>query len=335
MFLRLAEAASSQGKIEEAADWQKRDRAAINDEQRSQLPMAFIRRALADSTAQGQAADRAALRSWWSREPGAAQREWVATFRPLVAKSHTLAQTVPLVDARARLAFVEQIDRRIDVFKGLYDALPAERAEIADMSFRLAQLHRSDRTAPAPVGPLIAQLDLDPRIQRDVKRLLDYQVNPSLGLRNMWMNLHATVASAPEQNAVTHDVWLTLTVFFNETGPTRNQYLAWIMKNNPQLGVLLVPTPGTRPTSPGCCATTRSWSRSALLSMGSSRGHFRAKGRRSSGPICHRVPSRRWWDVSREASCPARRGRAWIYRRTTPRRPTSCIARRSAGCKAS
>ena len=243
IYLRLAEAAGAQGKAEQAEDWWKRARAAIANEQRSEVPMPFFRRALAETTAQRQAGDRAIQRAGWLQDPATARRDWVANFRPLVAQTQALAQSVSLADARARLFFVEQVDRRIDVFKSLYDALPADRAEIADMSFRLTQLRRSERTALAPVGPLVDRLDLDPHVRSTVKRLLDYQLNASIGLRNLWANLHAAVGSAPEQVRLTHDAWVALNVFFNETGPARNEYLSRLMKANPQLGVLLTPTP--------------------------------------------------------------------------------------------
>jgi hypothetical protein len=239
--LRLAELAFARGEPDRAAGLLQLARRTMGDTREGRIPIAAFR---PDLQAIEQLVRRLTATSLaWGADPALAARALDATYRPLVQRMMAVRNTVPLGAERMCRLYQEQIDERLDELAHLARVLPAARAEIADIAFRLFQLRAFDQAARAVAFRYLAAKPLEPKFRQDVERILNYQISPSLGFRNLWIGLHAHPASAPEQAQAVRQALLTLDVYDNEIGRGGEEFIRQVFRGNPQLGLLLTATP--------------------------------------------------------------------------------------------
>jgi CHAT domain-containing protein len=178
-------------------------------------------------------------------DPARAKNDYLNAYRASYDKIVGQAQHSFVADARDRLNAQRKIDRTLDAYAVLAPALPAYRAEIDERSFGLAQLASYNRVTLATVAAGIESLNTDPATKANVERFFTLSMQNSVWLRGIWNHLLGGDGNSfptPQQ------LWQAigvLSVQYNETQKSFDEYVAFVRQKAPDLGALITPQPIT------------------------------------------------------------------------------------------
>jgi len=172
-----------------------------------------------------------------------AKNDYLTAYRGAYDTILGQAQHSFVADARDQLDAQLKIDRTLDVYAVLREALPAYRTEIDDRSFGLAQLASYGRVTLATVAGGLDAFTGDAATKANVERFFTLSTQNSVWLRGVWNHLLGTDGNsfpAPQQ------LWQAiqvLSVQYNETQKSFDQYVAFVRQKAPDLGALITPRP--------------------------------------------------------------------------------------------
>ncbi len=237
--LRLGRAAETQqlfddmARLDQAAFRQLADRHGLET-----YSMPFYRHAL-EELAGTRDADLGTLAK---RDPAFASRT-LATYTGLYGTLLGQAQARFVADAREQLLFQYKIDNSLHALTELYPALPRSDDEIADTTFRLAQLRSFGRLTLATVSAELARADIDPQARFSVERFFSLSTQTAVWLRKLFDTVRIAPEAAPPDGETLWKVFFTLDVFYNETAKEFERFVAFVRQKAPGITELATPRP--------------------------------------------------------------------------------------------
>lgn len=176
-------------------------------------------------------------------DPARAKADYLNAYRTSYDKIVAQAQHSFVADARDALNAERKIDRTLDAYATLGPALPSYRAEIDDRSFGLAQLASYNRVTLATVAAGIDSLNADAATKANVERFFTLSTQNSVWLRGIWNHLLGTDGNSfPTPQQLWQAVGV-LSVQYNETQKSFDDYVAFVRQKAPDLGALITPQP--------------------------------------------------------------------------------------------
>ena len=108
-----------------------------------------------------------------------------------------------VADAREQLFFQHKVDNSLHGLSSVYPALPRSAAEIADATFRLAQLRSYGRLTLATLAAELDRSRIDPQARPSVERFFSMSTQSSAFLRTVLASIQvAPGAPPPSGNAL-------------------------------------------------------------------------------------------------------------------------------------
>ena len=178
-------------------------------------------------------------------DPARAKNDYLNAYRGAYDKIVGQMQHSFVADARDRMNAARKIDSNLDSYTLLGPALPAYRAEIDERSFGLAQLASYSRVTLATVAAGLDSLNADAATKANVERFFTLSTQNSVWLRGIWNGLlgsDGNTLPTPQQ------MWQAigvLSVQYNETQHSLDDYVAFVRQKAPDLGALITPQPIT------------------------------------------------------------------------------------------
>ena len=221
--------------------------------------------------------------------------ETLATYTGLYDTLLRQAQNQFVADAREQLFFQFKIDNSLHALTELYPVMPRSSAEIADTTFRLAQLRSFGRLTLATLSAELGRSGIDPQSQFDVERFFTLSTQTAVWLRKLLDGVRVSPDAAPPGGDALWKAFFTLDVFYNETTKEFERYTAFVRQKAPAVAELATPRPLPVASSSVACARARRswrhWSRRAISTCGPSRSvasrwHARASPKTRSGTRC-------------------------------------------------
>lgn len=153
------------------------------------------------------------------------------------------AQQQFVADAREQLVFQFKIDNGLHALTELYPVMPRSAAEIADTSFRLAQLRSFGRLTLATLAAELGRSGIDPQSRSSVERFFTLSTQTAVWLRALHESIRIAPDAAPPDGETLWKVFFTLDVFYNETTREFERYTAFVRQKVPAVAELATPRP--------------------------------------------------------------------------------------------
>ena len=148
-----------------------------------------------------------------------------------------------VADAREQLFFQYKIDNSLHALTELYPAMPRLSAQIADTTFRLAQLRSFGRLTLATLSAELGRSGIDPQSRFSVERFFTLSTQTAVWLRGMLDSLRTGPDAAPPDSEALWKVFFTLDVFYNETSREFARYTQFVRQKAPAVAELATPRP--------------------------------------------------------------------------------------------
>jgi CHAT domain-containing protein len=178
------------------------------------------------------------------RSDGArAKNDYLTAYRGAYDTIVGQAQHSFVADARDKLDAQRKIDRMLDIYAVLRDALPAYRNEIDDRSFAFAQLASYGRVTLATVAGGLDGFSGDAATKANVERFFTLSTQNSVWLRGVWNRLLGTDGNSFPTPQQLWQAIQVLSIQYNETQQSFDQYVAFVRQKAPDLGALITPRP--------------------------------------------------------------------------------------------
>ena len=201
-------------------------------------PMPFYRHAL-DELAATRSEDLGTL----ARNDPAFGAKTLATYTGLYDSLLRQAQNQFVGDAREQAFFQYKIDNNLHAQTELYPAMPRSQAEIADSTFRLAQLRSFGRLTLATLSAEIDRAGIDPASRGQVERFFMMTTQSSDFLRDRLESIRIAPGSAPPDGEALWKVFFPLDVYHEETAKQYDKYVAFVRQKAPGVTELATPRP--------------------------------------------------------------------------------------------
>ena len=201
-------------------------------------PMPFYRHAL-DELATTRSQDLGTL----ARSDPAFGAKTLATYAGLYDTLLRQAQTQFVGDAREQAFFQYKIDNNLHAQTELYPAMPRSQAEIADSTFKLAQLRSFGRLTLATLSAEVARAGIDPAARGDVERFFMMTTQSGDFLRGRLDSIRIAPGSAPPDGEALWKVFFPLDVYHEETAKQYDKYVAFVRQKAPRVTELATPRP--------------------------------------------------------------------------------------------
>ena len=169
--------------------------------------------------------------------------ETLATYTGLYDTLLRQAQNQFVADAREQLFFQFKIDNSLHALTELYPVMPRSSAEIADTTFRLAQLRSFGRLTLATLSAELGRSGIDPQSQFDVERFFTLSTQTAVWLRKLLDGVRVSPDAAPPGGEALWKAFFTLDVFYNETTKEFERYTAFVRQKAPRVAELATPRP--------------------------------------------------------------------------------------------
>jgi CHAT domain-containing protein len=153
------------------------------------------------------------------------------------------AQTQFVGDAREQLFFQYKIDNSLHALTELASALPRSSADIADTTFRLAQLRSFGRLTLATLSAELSRTTIDPQARSSVERFFSLSTQTAAWLRILLDTIQVGPGSPLPTGEALWKVFFTLDVFYNETSREFTRYTAFVRQQAPGATELATPRP--------------------------------------------------------------------------------------------
>lgn len=178
------------------------------------------------------------------RDPAAGAR-YVETYLRQAETLVTRAQSEFVADVHARLLARHQADKVLYALAELGRVRPADRARIADASFRLAQVRSFGGLTLAAVSAEARRANVTGDARSGLDRFFSLATQNGAWLRGLLGTLRTV--EAPPPGPVVWRVMFALDVFQNETTGEFDGYLATVRRTVPGVAALIAPAaPGIR-----------------------------------------------------------------------------------------
>ena len=238
-LLRLSMAAETQQRFDDMSRYAQQAFRRLGDSRGlERYSMPFYRHAL-DEMAGTRDPDVGTLAR---RDPRFAS-ETLATYTGLYDSQLRQSQNQFVADAREQLFFQYKIDNSLHALTELYAAMPRSSAEIADTTFRLAQLRSFGRLTLATLSAELGRSGIDPESRFSVERFFTLSTQTAVWLRGMLDLLRTATDAAPPDGEALWKVFFTLDVFQNETTKEFARYTAFVRQKAPAVAELATPRP--------------------------------------------------------------------------------------------
>jgi CHAT domain-containing protein len=201
-------------------------------------PMPFYRHAL-DELAATRSEDLGTL----ARNDPAFGSKTLATYTGLYDSLLRQAQNQFVGDAREQAFFQYKIDNSLHAQTELYPAMPRSQAEIADSTFRLAQLRSFGRLTLATLSAEINRAQIDPASRGNVERFFMMTTQSSDFLRDRLESIRIAPGGAPPDGERLWKVFFPLDVYHEETAKQYDKYVAFVRQKAPGVTELATPRP--------------------------------------------------------------------------------------------
>ena len=201
-------------------------------------PMPFYRHAL-DELAATRSQDFGRL----ARSDPAFGAKTLATYTGLYDSLLRQAQNQFVGDAREQAFFQYKIDNNLHAQTELYPAMPRSQAEIADSTFRLAQLRSFGRLTLATLSAEIDRAGIDPASSAQVARFFMMTTQSSDFLRDRLESIRIAPGSALPDGETLWKVFFPLDVYHEETAKQYDKYVAFVRQKAPGVTELATPRP--------------------------------------------------------------------------------------------
>ncbi len=169
--------------------------------------------------------------------------ETLATYTGMYDTLLRQAQNQFVADAREQLFFQFKIDNSLHALTELYPVMPRSSAEIADTTFRLAQLRSFGRLTLATLSAELGRSGIDPQSQFDVERFFTLSTQTAVWLRKLLDGVRVSPDAAPPGGEALWRAFFTLDVFYNETTKEFERYTAFVRQKAPAVAELATPRP--------------------------------------------------------------------------------------------
>jgi CHAT domain-containing protein len=201
-------------------------------------PMPFYRHAL-EELAVTRSQDLGTL----ARSDPAFGAKTLATYTGLYDKLLAQAQNQFVGDAREQAFFQYKIDNNLHAQTQLYPAMPRSQADIADSTFRLAQLRSFGRLTLATLSAEIDRAGIDPAARGQVERFFMMTTQSSDFLRDRLESIRIAPGAAPPDGESLWRVFVPLDVYHEETAKQYDKYVAFVRQKAPGVTELATPRP--------------------------------------------------------------------------------------------
>jgi CHAT domain-containing protein len=202
------------------------------------FPMPFYRHALAEL-----AATRSRDLGTLAQTDAAFGARTLATYTGLYDTLLRQAQDQFIGDAREQAFFQYKIDNNLHAQTELYAAMPRSQAEIADSTFRLAQLRSFGRLTLATLSAELDRSGVDPAARGQVERFFMMTTQSGDFLRNRLESIRIAPGAAPPDGEALWKVFFPLDVYHEETAKQYAQYVAFVRQKAPGVTELATPRP--------------------------------------------------------------------------------------------
>lgn len=238
-LLRLSVAAEAQQQYEDMARLrQAAVRELTRQDDPATLSMPFYRQALRDL-----AGTRDTAIGEMAQHDAAFAARTLATYTGLYDTLLAQAQKQFVADAREQLFFQYKTDNVLDSLLQLEPALPRSRAEIADTTFRLAQLRSYGRLTLATLAGELGRTRIDPEARFSVERYFTLATESAVWLRGMLGQLQRAPGQPLPDGDTLWKTFFMLDVFHEETAKQLDRYAAFVRQKAPAVAELATPRP--------------------------------------------------------------------------------------------
>ena len=169
--------------------------------------------------------------------------ETLATYTGLYDTLLRQAQNQFVADAREQLVFQFKIDNSLHALTELHAAMPRSSPEIADTTFRLAQLRSFGRLTLATLSAELNRSGIDPQSQFGVERFFTLSTQTAVWLRKLLDTVRVTPDAALPDGESLWQAFFTLDVFYNETTKEFERYTEFVRQKAPGVAELATPRP--------------------------------------------------------------------------------------------
>jgi CHAT domain-containing protein len=177
-----------------------------------------------------------------AQDPAFASRT-LATYTGLYDRLLAQSQSQFVADAREQLFFHYKIDNNLQSLALLYTAMPRSDAEIADTTFRLAQLRSYGRLTLATLYAELSRTQIDPKTRFSVERFFTLSTQTAVWMRKLFDSVRVAPDAPPPAGDALWKVFFTLDVFQEETAHQFDRYVAFVRQNAPSVAALATPRP--------------------------------------------------------------------------------------------
>ena len=153
------------------------------------------------------------------------------------------AQTQFVANAREQLFFQSKMDSPLRVLSDLYTVMPRAGPQIADTTFRLAQLRSFGRLTLATLSAELGRTEIDPASRFSVERFFTLSTQAATWLRLVFARLRVRPESPLPSGESQRDAFFILDVFFTETSTHFDRYVAMVREKAPAVAALATPRP--------------------------------------------------------------------------------------------
>jgi len=178
-----------------------------------------------------------------ARQDPAFGAKTLATYTGLYDTLLRQAQTQFVGDAREQLFFQYKIDNNLHAQTELYPAMPRSQPDIADSTFKLAQLRSFSRLTLATLSAEIAKSNIDPDARANVERFFMMSTQSGDFLRSRLDSIRVAPGSAPPDGESLWKVYFPLDVYYEETAKQYDRYVAFVRQKAPGVTELATPRP--------------------------------------------------------------------------------------------
>jgi len=178
-------------------------------------------------------------------DPAFARRSYAEVYRGMYDDLLVQSRSIFVSDARDRMLFSSKVDRNLNALGILQATAPELRAEIAERSFRLAQLRSYGRLTLATVAAGLQSSTADANTRFHLERFFTLTTETSVWLRGLSNRLRVPLeAPLPDGQRLWESVG-TLDVFHHEMTGGLPRSIEFVKRNAPQVGALITPHPSS------------------------------------------------------------------------------------------
>ncbi len=170
----------------------------------------------------------------------------VENYSTYIGMYHTLlkqAQAQYVAEAREQLFFQYKIDVSLNALTELYPAMPSKQAEIADVTFRLAQLRSFGRLTLATLAAELGRANIDSKFRFNVESFFTFSTQTAVWLNKLFSSVTSVDGAQAPSGETLWNAIATLDVFYEETLNQYERFVAFVRQKAPGVGELITPRP--------------------------------------------------------------------------------------------